>query len=208
MLKSGTSGAGTSRQHGKASYSVACGVLLLPWRRRDGGRETPSTPRHHTRRHRRDTLTRQHAGPRPRSRRRLRHVCTTRKEGRHVEAPDAPRSAARAGLAGLRGRSPVRRVPQGQNLFGGNGGKPTKTGQAVLKLQTALPRARVVYCTQWAPGQHLGYMDRSASGVEVTRPSATSTTSGGPSKVWRGHDGARGHAPEEARRARVARFII
>ena len=37
-----------------------------------------------------------------------------------------------------------------KNLFGGNGGKPTKTGQAVLKLQTALPRARVVYCRQRA----------------------------------------------------------
>ena len=104
---------------GKASYSVACGVLFLSvgsrrWRR--------STPRHHTRRHRRDTLTRQHAGPRPpEAGRRLRHVCfTTRKEGRQdVEAPDAPRSAARVGLAGLRGRSTLRRVAQGQEFVRG-----------------------------------------------------------------------------------------
>jgi len=49
-----------------------------------------------------------------------------------------------------------------KNLFGGNGGKPTKTGQAVLKLQTALPRARVVYCSATGASEpkHLGYMDR------------------------------------------------
>ena len=49
-----------------------------------------------------------------------------------------------------------------KNLFGGTGGKPTKTGQAVLKLQTALPRARVVYCSATGASEpkHLGYMDR------------------------------------------------
>ena len=49
-----------------------------------------------------------------------------------------------------------------KNLFGGTGGKPTKTGQAVLKLQTALPRSRVVYCSATGASEpkHLGYMDR------------------------------------------------
>ena len=93
---------------GKASYSVACGVLFLSC----GGSATAGA-----RRHRRDALTRQHAGPRPpEAGRRLRDVCfTTRKEGRQdVEAPDAPRSAARVGFARLRGRPALRRVAQGQ----------------------------------------------------------------------------------------------
>ena len=114
---------------GKASYSVACGV---PFCYRGGGaavgsrrwRQTLSTPRHHTRRHRRgrhrrDALTRHHAGPRPtEAGRRLRDLrISIRKEGRQDrQAPDAIRSAARVGLAGLRGRAALRRVAQGQEL--------------------------------------------------------------------------------------------
>ena len=93
---------------GKASYSVACGVLFLSC----GGSATAGA-----RRHRRDALTRQHAGPRPpEAGRRLRDVrISIRKEGRQdVEAPDSTRSTARVGLAGLRGRFTVRRVAQGQ----------------------------------------------------------------------------------------------
>ena len=98
---------------GKASYSVACGVLFLSC----GGSATAGA-----RRHRRDALTRQHAGPRPpEAGRRLRDVrISIRKEGRQdVEAPDSTRSTARVGLAGLRGRFTVRRVAQGQELVRG-----------------------------------------------------------------------------------------
>ena len=93
---------------GKASYSVACGVLFLSC----GGSATAGA-----RRHRRDTLTRQHAGPRPpEAGRRLRYLCfTVRKERRQdLKAPNEIRSIARVGLAGLRGRFAVRRVAQGQ----------------------------------------------------------------------------------------------
>ena len=132
---------------GKASYSVACGVPFCyrgggaavgsrRWRPSAliDGRETPSAETHDSihsrvdawrgvaatagaRRHRRDALTRQHAGPRPpQAGRRLRDVrISIRKEGRQdVEAPDSTRSTARVGLAGLRGRFTVRRVAQGQ----------------------------------------------------------------------------------------------
>ena len=93
---------------GKASYSVACGVLFLSC----GGSATAGA-----RRHRRDALTRQHAGPRPpEAGRRLRDLrFLVGQEGRQdVEAPDSTRSTARVGLAGLRGRFTVRRVAQGQ----------------------------------------------------------------------------------------------
>ena len=104
---------------GKASYSVACGV---PFCYRGGGGvdAIDATRAPDSRRHRRDTLTRQHAGPRPpQAGRRLRDLrITIRKEGRQdLEAPDSTRSTARVGLAGLRGRSTLRRVAQGQEFI-------------------------------------------------------------------------------------------
>lgn len=50
-----------------------------------------------------------------------------------------------------------------KNLFGGSSGaKPTKVGLAVMELQKALPRARIVYCSATGASEprHLGYMER------------------------------------------------
>ena len=53
-----------------------------------------------------------------------------------------------------------------KNLFpgsgGGNGGKPTKTGQTVLELQQQLPKARIVYASATGASEpkHLAYMVR------------------------------------------------
>ena len=158
--------------------------LLLPWGRGDGVRErttsrrrrggrhaTPSTPRHHTR------LDATHDA-----------IDATRSRA-NTQARDLPKQgvvfATYASLLGKKGgktSKPQTRLDQllewaspgfeggllfdeshkAKNLFGGNGGKPTKTGQAVLKLQTALPRARVVYCSATGASEpkHLGYMDR------------------------------------------------
>ena len=136
----------------------------MAWGRRDGGRATPSTPRHAY------AVDATHS-----------HVNT--------QARDLPKQgvvfATYASLLGKKGgktSKPQTRLDQllewaspgfeggllfdeshkAKNLFGGNGGKPTKTGQAVLKLQTALPRARVVYCSATGASEpkHLGYMDR------------------------------------------------
>ena len=53
-----------------------------------------------------------------------------------------------------------------KNLFpgsgGGNGGKPTKTGQTVLEIQQQLPKARIVYASATGASEpkHMAYMVR------------------------------------------------